>query len=69
MVTSPPEAADIVIEYLRALPLLHEVLRQQLQFHDHVGQPGGDLLLEEVEGALGVTECWSDSTSVSVLTR
>ena len=46
------EAADVVTEDLCALSLVHQVLRQQLQLHDHVGKPGGDLLLQEMEGTL-----------------
>ena len=46
------EAADVVTEDLCALSLVHQVLRQQLQLHDHVGKPGGDLLLQEMERTL-----------------
>ena len=46
------EAADVVTEDLCALSLVHQVLRQQLQLHDHVGKPGGDLLLQKMERTL-----------------
>ena len=46
------EAADVVTEDLCALSLVHQVLRQQLQLHDHVCKPGGDLLLQKMERTL-----------------
>ena len=46
------EAADVITEDLWALSLGHQVIGQQLQLHDHVGQPGRDLLLQEVKGTL-----------------
>ena len=49
------EAADVVTEDLCALSLVHQVLRQQLQLHDHVGKPGGDLLLQKMERTLKYT--------------
>ena len=51
MCQSLPEARDIVVKNLCALILTLEVLRQELQLHDHVGQSGRDLLLEEEVGA------------------
>ena len=45
-----PEAADIIVQDLRALLLLLEICGEELELHDHVGQPGGDLLLEEQVG-------------------
>ena len=46
-----PEARDIVVKNHCALILILEGLREELELHDHVGQPGGDLLLEEEVGA------------------
>ena len=45
-----PEAADIIVQDLRALLLLLEICGEELELHDHVGQPRGDLLLEEQVG-------------------
>ena len=45
-----PEARDIVVKNLCALILTLEGLGQELELHDHVGQPGRDLLLEEHVG-------------------
>lgn len=44
------EAGDVVCEDLLALLLAEQRLGQQPQLHDHVGQPGRDLLLQEGEG-------------------
>ena len=44
------EAGDVVCENLLALLLAEQRLGQQPQLHDHVGQPGRDLLLQEGEG-------------------
>ena len=46
-----PKTTDVIIEDLSALLLLLQVVGQQLELHDHVGQPRGDLLLEEEVGA------------------
>ena len=51
MCQSLPEARDIVVKNLCALILTLEVLGQELELHDHVGQSGRDLLLEEEVGA------------------
>ena len=44
------EARDVVIQNLSALFLTEEILREEPELHDHVGEAGGDLLLEEEVG-------------------
>ena len=46
-----PKTTDVIVEDLSTLFLLLQIIWQQLELHDHVGQPGGDLLLEEEVGA------------------
>ena len=44
------EARDVIIQNLRTLFLTEQIIREQLELHDHVGKPGGNLLLEEQIG-------------------
>ena len=47
-----PEAGDVVVENLGALLLLEQVGGEQPQLHDHTGETGRDLPLQEKETAL-----------------
>ena len=61
-----PEAGDVVVENLGALLLLEQVGGEQPQLHDHTGETGRDLPLQEKETALrGNGQDWGEMDNLA----